>query len=246
MDVASILVVDDDKEVARTIRSCLQRENHDIRMVHGGVEALHSVQKQRPDLIVLDILMPDMNGIEVCRRLRADERTANVPIIFLTAMGRLSDKIEGFEAGGDDYLTKPFELEELTLRVRAILRRSQSREEKEKESPTELVVGGLTLDCRTFRATTPERTVLLTPTEFKLLRYMMSHTGEIISSERLLQDVWNYPPGTGDAALVRMHIKNLRTKLETAPHDPVYIRTVGRHGYTINQTPPHTSPTSPP
>lgn len=229
--MARILVVDDDVYVADTMQRGLQKRGYETVTAYNGIEALGLVQDQHPDLIILDISMPRMNGIEVCHRLRADEKTKSIPIIFLTARSMIEDKIEGFEAGADDYLTKPFDIQELELRIRAILRRCQPP--PAEPSANLLTVGQLSLDCRSFEATINERSVLLTPTEFELLHHLMSHPGEVFSSERLLQEVWNYPPGTGDPALVRMHIKNLRSKLEPDACQPTLIRTVSRHGYTV-------------
>jgi DNA-binding response OmpR family regulator len=149
----------------------------------------------------------------------------------LTAKGKIEDKIEGFEAGADDYLTKPFDLRELELRVRALLRRSLPTEAPK----IPLQVGPLSLDPRTFELRVEGKVLLLTPVEFELLYYLMSHAGEVISTERLLREVWEYPPGTGDPNLVRAHIKNLRAKIEPSPDNPIYIKTVSRHGYLISK-----------
>lgn len=228
--MASILVVDDDVDVAETIRRSLSHKGHRVAAVYNGTEALETVKKEQPNLIVLDVVMPHMDGIEVCRRLRRDSKTAHVPIIFLTAMDRMADKIEGFEAGADDYITKPFDIQELELRVRAVLRRAMPPTQAE---PDVLTVGDLSLNCRTYEARTESQVSLLTPIEFELLYYLMSHAGEVFSSERLLQEVWEYPPGTGDPALVRMHVKNIRDKIEEEPRRPRFLRTISRHGYTI-------------
>jgi DNA-binding response OmpR family regulator len=135
-------------------------------------------------------------------------------------------------AGADDYLSKPFNLEELILRVRAVLRRFESP--TTQEAPSELVAGGLCLDTRTFEIKTPEgKQILLTPTEFDLLYHLMLHAGHVFSSERLLQEVWDFPHDTGSTDLVRAHIKNLREKIEPNPRAPTYLRTVPRHGYMI-------------
>jgi DNA-binding response OmpR family regulator len=174
-----------------------------------------------------------MSGLEVCRHLRTDHNTAALPIIFLTARGQEQDRIEGLRAGADDYLGKPFNLEELILRVKAVLRRAQN--DRVQEQPPELVAGGLRLDCRTFEVTTEDKEgILLTPTEFDLLYYLMSNAGQVFSSERLLQEVWDFPYDTGSTDLVRAHIKNLREKIESNPRAPIHLRTIPRHGYTID------------
>lgn len=228
--MASILVVDDDVDVADTIQRSLLNRGHSVKTVYNGVEALRTVKENPPDLVVLDVVMPYMDGVEVCRRLRQDPQTVHVPIIFLTAMGRLNDKLQGFDAGADDYLTKPFDVQELEVRVRAVLRRILPPAQAE---PDILKVGGLSLNRRTYEARAGSKVSLLTPIEFELLHHLMTHVGEVFSSEQLLQDVWEYPAGTGDPALVRMHIKNIRDKIEREPRQPHFLRTVSRHGYTI-------------
>ncbi len=228
--MALILVVDDDRDVAGTIERTLRRKDHQVVVAYSGVQALQLIQRQHPDLVVLDIMMPRMDGIEVCQRIRALPNVASVPILFLTAKGKIEDKLEGFEAGADDYLTKPFDLRELELRVKALLRRSLPTEVP--EGPLE--VGSLSLDPRTFKLNVEDKALLLTPVEFELLYYLMKQAGEVISTERLLQEVWGYPPGTGDPNLVRAHIKNIRAKIESSPNNPIYIKTVSRHGYTVS------------
>lgn len=228
--MASILVVDDDIDVADTIHRSLINKGHSVKVVYNGVEALEAIKQNSPDLIVLDVIMPFMDGIEVCRRLRQDPQTTHIPIIFLTAMDRLDDKLEGFDAGADDYVTKPFDIQELEVRTRAVLRRSLTPGQAE---PDVLTVDDLSLNRRTYEARAGSRVSLLTPIEFELLHYLMSHAGEVFSSERLLQEVWEYPIGTGDPALVRMHIKNIRDKIENNPKRPRFLRTISRHGYTV-------------
>jgi len=227
--MARILVVDDDRDVAGTIERTLKRKGHQVVVAYGGVQALQLIQGQRPDLVVLDIMMPRMDGIEVCQRIRALPNVASVPILFLTAKGKIEDKIVGFEAGADDYLTKPFDLRELELRVKALLRRSLPTEVP--KAP--LKIGSLSLDPRTFELNVDGEVLLLTPVEFELLYYLMRHAGEVVSTERLLQEVWEYPPGTGDPNLVRAHIRNIRSKIEPEPDNPTYIKTISRHGYLI-------------
>jgi DNA-binding response OmpR family regulator len=231
--MSEILVVDDDRDVAQSIELSLRRRGFRVTLAHSGVEALKTLRRYRPDIVILDILMPGMSGLEVCRHLRTDPNTSDLPIIFLTARGQEQDRIEGLRAGADDYLGKPFNLEELILRVKAVLRRAQDA--PVQEQPAELVAGDLRLDCRTFEVTTGDTDgILLTPTEFDLLYYLMSNAGQVFSSERLLQEVWDFPYDTGSTDLVRAHIKNLREKIEPNPRTPVYLRTIPRHGYTID------------
>ena len=213
------------------IGNSLRSEGYDVVEASNGMQALSLMEKQPPDLVVLDIVMPEMDGIDVCQRMRANDDLAKVPILFVTARSELTSKIKGFETGGDDYLVKPFDLDELSLRIKALLRRSQGSGPGEK--PAQLQAASLSLDLRNYQVQTKDKTVLLSPMEFKLLRHLMSHAGELFSSERLLQEVWGYPPGTGDPALVRWHVRNLRSMIEPSPHNPIYLLTVPRHGYVV-------------
>jgi DNA-binding response OmpR family regulator len=227
-----ILIVDDDVDVAETIERSLLRAGYDVRVAHRGAQALDLARQERPDLVVLDIMMPGMDGVEVCRHLRANPDSRGTPILFLTAKGEIGDKIAGFEAGADDYLTKPFDLRELELRVTALLRRTHRGED---EVAAELIeVDPLALDCRTYELTTPELKVLLTPVEFALMQFLMSSPGKVFSAEQLLQEVWDYPPGTGMPDLVRVHIKNIREKIEPDPRSPRYLKNILRRGYTVS------------
>jgi DNA-binding response OmpR family regulator len=226
-----ILIVDDDRDVAQTIGITLKRRGFRVQVAYSGMEALRMLQRFHPDLIILDVSMPGIDGFEVCRRLRRNEETEALPIIFLTARGLDDDRIEGFRVGADDYLSKPFNPEELVLRVKAVLRRCQSVPVQETSGT--LCVGKLELDNQTFTLKTAEKDVLLTPTEFDLVYHLMAHAGEIFSSERLLREVWSFPPNTGSTDLVRAHVRNLREKIEPDPRNPVYLQTVQRHGYVI-------------
>jgi DNA-binding response OmpR family regulator len=229
----AILVIDDDEIVARSVELSLRHHDFNMSVAHSGVEGLKIARRESPDLIILDILMPGMDGYQVCRELRADPLLENVPVLFLTAKGKDEDKIEGFRAGADDYLTKPFNIDELILRVKAILRRNTPISEDRTPPLRVLQVGQLQLDCRTFEVTTPERKVLLTPIQFDLLYHLMSHYGEVFSAERLLREVWDYPFDTGSPDLVRVHVRNIRERIEIDPTNPIYLRTVAGHGYTI-------------
>lgn len=235
MQDAQILVVDDDEIVARTIERALRTGGFKVSVVHSGVEALQFARRNAPDLMVLDVLMPGMDGFEVCRQIRDDPILRELPILFLTAKGREEDRITGLRAGADDYLTKPFNLDELYLRVRAILRRTQAKE-SEEEQDAQMVVGEYTLDARSFQVIGPLGAVSLTPVQFDLLYHLMSHAGQVFSPERLLQEVWDYPHDTGSPDLVRVHIKNLRNKIEVDAANPTFIRTIKGHGYTVAET----------
>ncbi|MCB0153452.1 MAG: response regulator transcription factor [Anaerolineae bacterium] len=227
---ARILVVDDDPEVAKSIEATL-RKQYKIYVVFSGIEALKEARHHPPDLIVLDVVMPGMDGLETCRQLRIDPTLANIPILFLTALGRPEDRVAGLRAGADDYLTKPFNLEELQLRIKAILRRVS---QQPLPVPTStLRANQLSLDKTSYLVTTDEKQAKLTPIEFDLLYHLMMHPNEVFTSDRLLQEVWNYPSESGSPDLVRMHIKNIRNKIEPDPSSPKFILTIPRRGYTI-------------
>lgn len=233
--MATILVIDDDEVVARTIELSLRHSGFGVSVAHSGVEGLKTARRISPDLVILDILMPGMDGYQVCRELRGDPLLSDVPVLFLTAKGRDEDKIEGFRVGADDYLTKPFNIDELVLRVKAILRRNRPDLVKAgpAERPRVLKVGDLELDCRTFEVTTPYKQVVLTPIQFDLLYHLMGHAGEVFSAERLLREVWDYPYDTGSTDLVRVHVRNIRERIEPDPSNPIFLLTVPGHGYTI-------------
>ncbi len=231
--MATILVIDDDELVSRTLQRTLKVYGHQVMVANSGTEGLQLARRHPPELFILDIMMPGVDGYQVCRQIRGDPTLSNLPVLFLTAKVKDEDKIEGFRAGADDYLSKPFNMEELQLRVKAILRRTQPAKET-AAPPTEVVVGDVTLDCRSFKVTTPERVTLLTNVQFDLLYHLMSNAEQVYNSQQLLQDVWDYPRDTGSPELVRAHIKNLREKIETIPSRPVYIRTIQGHGYTFS------------
>jgi DNA-binding response OmpR family regulator len=226
--MARIMVVDDEEFVVDIIGHALRTQKHIIVSAYNGQQAIELLQRHRLDLVILDIIMPGLDGLQVCRFMRRHPKLASIPVIFLTARERVEDRIAGFEAGADDYLTKPFNLIELQLRVKALLRRAA------QVSPTGmLTVGRLSIDSDSKQAVVNGRPLTLTPMEFELLYYLVSHAGEVIAAERLLQEVWNYPPGAGSSSLVRMHVLNLRRKLEQDPGHPVHLRTVPRHGYVL-------------
>jgi DNA-binding response OmpR family regulator len=256
MDPAYILVIEDDDIVARTIERSLRGEEFRVTLTSSGVEGLKAARRRPPDLVILDIIMPGMDGYTVCREMRADPLLANVPILFLTAKIKSEDKIAGFKAGADDYLSKPFNIDELILRLRAILRRARMYSQNNGGDPqvvearanslealttnsvdTErhrLIVGEYVLDMRSYEVLTPTHgKVRLTPVQYELLHHLMRHPGEIFSPSRLLDEVWDYPSDTGSPDLVRVHIKNLRERVEENPRKPEFIRTVPGYGYTV-------------
>ncbi len=254
MEPISILVIEDDEIVARTIERCLRGSEYRVRLANSGVEGLRSARRDIPDLVILDVIMPGMDGYAVCREMRNDPVLADTPILFLTAKTKDEDKITGFTAGADDYLGKPFNVDELLLRIRAILRRTQrlqSTKKAEVSQPEEsasanatltreetgdrmIVIGPYSLNTRTYEFSGPKTgKIRLTPVQYDLLYHLMNHPGEIFSPARLLDEVWDYPSDAGSPDLVRVHIKNLRERIEENPRNPVFIKTIAGFGYTI-------------
>jgi two-component system, OmpR family, response regulator RpaA len=226
--MAHILAVDDDPDVLGTLQRVLQREGFDVKTVNSGAKALDYLEQKKPDLMILDIIMPEMDGISVCRTVRNDTRFIALPILFLTAKGSTDDIVEGLDAGADDYVIKPFELAELRARVYALLRRGA----RSKEPTRKLNVGNLQLDSDTYQAIIQDNVIQLTATEHRLLRYFMENVDQALSLNHLLQAVWEYPEDAGDPDLVRAHVRNLRAKIEVDP-ERRYIRTIHGVGYMI-------------
>ncbi len=227
--MALILVADDNQDLAKTIERALTREGHEVLTAHNGSTTLSMMQRHQPDAVVLDVVMPDMDGFDVCRQARTLPELAKIPILFLTVKQHIDDVLKGFTAGADDYMTKPFDLRELSARIDALLRRMDGGE----PATHEIKAGPLILDPTTHQVHVGDRIEQLTPREYDLLHYMMRRAGTIVSVERMLQDVWGYSPGAGDSDLVRAHIRNLRLKIEPDPSRPIHIKTVPRRGYLI-------------
>ena len=228
--MARILLADDEELIISLVRHCLRREGHEVFIARDGVEALAVAHQHHPQLVILDITMPRMDGLKVCERLREDPKLADIPILFLTGRGAVQERVAGLDAGADDYLPKPFEVSELEARVRALLRRRDT-EESPGDSPSTLTVGDLALDLHSRECRTKNSSAELTPVELELLHYLMVHPDETFAADHLLQEVWGYHPGTGDTSLVRRHIKKLRAKIEPDPGNPRYLKTAGRRGY---------------
>lgn len=228
--MAYILLADDEPDLVWAVRHCLSSEGHEVATAYDGVEALALARRRRPDLMIVDIMMPRLDGLQVCSELRRDPGLAAVPVLFLTAKGAVEDRLRGLDCGADDYLAKPFDVRELQSRVRALLRRSRPASETHYET---LSIGPLTLDADTHQIRVKTKTVLLTPTQFKLLYHLMRHAGKVFSEQELLKQVWGYAPESADPGLVRWHVKKLRERIEPDPARPTYIRTVPRHGYAL-------------
>ncbi len=229
--MARVLVVDDEQDLLWALSRSLGTAGYEILTARTGSEALSLARRHRPDLVILDIMIPQPDGLEVCRRLRGDPVLSDVPILFLTARRSVEDRLRGLEDGGDDYLIKPFDIRELRARVTALLRRTHASAQPRSK---ELAVGDVRLDSAMRQVVAHGKHVQLTPLEFDLLYHLMAHPGELFSSQELLQAVWGHAPESRDYGLVRWHMMNLRHKIEADPDRPVYLKTVPRHGYLFS------------
>ncbi len=225
-----ILVVDDDKEIVRLVRSYLERAGYQVFVAYDGETALHTLRREIPDLLVLDLMLPDRDGWDITRLIRADARLATTPIIMLTARIEDSDKIVGLEVGADDYVTKPFNPREVVARVRALLRRSHL--ERGTAAPLVLQSGELRLDTGRRALTKNGEPVELTPSEFELLRVLMENPGYVFTRDELLEKALSYTY-EGMGRTLDSHIKNLRRKIEPDPKEPTYIQTIYGVGYRL-------------
>jgi len=223
----TILVVDDDSLISNSIAFALKQEGYGVLLAGTGQAALQEFAQHRPALVLLDVGLPDISGIEVCRRLRHE---SSVPIMFLTARQEEVDKVVGLDAGGDEYITKPVGIAELAARVRALLRRS--RMVASSHRPTTFKVGNVVLDAEAHRVTVGGRDVALTPREFDLLQLLMANAGRALSRQQILDSVW----GTdwfGDENVVEVFARQLRRKIEADPDRPQLIETVRGVGYRL-------------
>ena len=224
-----VLVVDDEPNLTELVSMALRYEGWDVRTAGTGTEAVRSAREHSPDAVVLDMMLPDIDGLEILRRMRADD--PDVPVLFLTARDAVEDRVSGLTAGGDDYVTKPFSLEEVVARVRALLRRTAV---VATESSSLLAVGDLTLDEDSHEVARAGEEITLTATEFELLRYLMRNPKRVLSKTQILDRVWNYDFG-GQANVVELYISYLRKKID-AGRDPM-IHTLRGAGYVLKPAP---------
>jgi two-component system, OmpR family, response regulator len=222
---AKLLVVEDDPNIVELLSASLRFAGFEVRTATSGSGGVTAFKEQRPDLVVLDVMLPDLDGFEVIRQMRSDG--VRTPVVFLTARDATEDKVRGLTLGGDDYVTKPFSLEELTARIRAVLRRTAG----EPASP-KLTFADLTLDEETHEVFRSGKLVQLSPTEFKLLRYLMLNPNRVLSKAQILDHVWNYD-FRGDDNIVESYISYLRRKIDTV--QPRLIQTLRGVGYVLRK-----------
>jgi two-component system OmpR family response regulator len=225
--VAKILVVDDEPNICALLSATLRLTDFEVRVATAGREALIAAEEFEPDLVVLDVMLPDFDGFEVAHRLRSSGR--RVPVLFLTARDAVEDRISGLTVGGDDYVTKPFSLEEVVLRIRAILRRSRNEPEADDDGGV-LRYADLELDEDAHEVRRGGQLIELSPTEFNLLRYLMTNAGRVVSKAQILDRVWSYD-FEGRSSIVEIYISYLRKKID-AGQTPM-IHTVRGVGYLI-------------
>ena len=227
-----ILVVDDEPAIVELIEYNLEKAGYDVVIATDGSHACEKAQAEKPDLIVLDIMLPGMDGLEVCRHLTADPQTALIPILFLTARREEIDRVIGLEMGGDDYVTKPFSPRELVARIKAILRRSKRNSEKEQRNGMRF--GDLQIDADRHEVTVRGQKAVLTAKEFELLYFLADNAGKVFNREILMEKLWDYNY-FGDARTVDVHIRHIREKIEDDPSQPEYIVTVRGVGYKFKE-----------
>ena len=224
-----VLIVEDDANLLETLKYSLHKEGYDVVMASDGEQAVAITRRERPDLVILDIMLPKINGFEVCRILRKE---MTVPILMLTAKADEMDKIVGLEIGADDYMTKPFSMRELLARVMAMLRRTKMAEALPAGEPALFKIGNLEVDIARHRASLSGATLELSPKEFDLLAFLVKNRGLVFSREQLLEKVWGYDYA-GDSRTVDVHIRWLRQKIEADPSHPGLLVTVRGTGYKL-------------
>ena len=221
--MGKILVVEDEEKLSKFLELELQYEGYDVSVCHDGISGLTLARESDYDLVLLDWMLPSISGLEVCRRLRATG--SKVPIILLTAKDEISDRVAGLDAGADDYIVKPFSIEELLARIRAHLRRTN------EVDPDELSFGDLSLNRRTREVKRGDRLIELTATEYDLLEYLMSHPRQVLTRDQILERVWGYDFG-GDSNIIEVYVRYLRLKLEANQENRI-IQTVRGVGYVL-------------
>ncbi|AJC95972.1 response regulator transcription factor [Staphylococcus hyicus] len=231
--VQRVLVVDDEQSIVTLLKYNLEQAGYIVEIAQDGEEAIQKEKETKPDLIVLDVMLPKKDGIEVCKTIRSDKN--QVPILMLTAKDDEFDRVLGLELGADDYMTKPFSPREVVARVKAILRRSSQFETtRVDEDDEDIVIGPIRIRPDYFEVYRNDDLLELTPKEFELLLYLVERQGRVITREHMLNSVWNYE-FAGDSRIVDVHISHLRDKLEENPKQPQFIKTVRGLGYKLER-----------
>ncbi len=224
-----ILIVDDEKQLVSLVALHMQMAGYEVSSANDGWTAIDICNRHKPDLVILDLMLPKLNGWEVCRRMKEDKALKDIAVIMLSARGELEDKLRGFDSGADDYVTKPFSPRELVARVKRVLERSDSGKEKN----TRFTAGDLVIDLNDFNVRAKNKPVPLTEKERAVLRVLLKNKGQLLSHERILHEAW------GDNAMIEygnidVHIRHLREKIENDPEDPQFIKTVKGEGYKFD------------
>lgn len=226
-----ILVIDDDIAINELIKVNLEMAGYDVFSALDGVKGFALCKQELPDLVILDVMMPDVDGYTVAKYIRENPSTKDIPILMLTALGQLDDKIKGFDIGVDDYLVKPFETEELKVRVRALLKRTHSTFES-LASKELLTVGDITLLPESYSVDINGKVAKLTPIEYEILNKLVQNHGNMVSGAKLLQDIWGYAPDD-TVETIRVHIRHLRSKMDKVSDGKKYIETIYGGGYRL-------------
>ncbi|EZX24349.1 response regulator transcription factor [Mammaliicoccus sciuri] len=227
-----VLVVDDEQSIVTLLKYNIEQAGYQVIVAYDGVQALEKVNEEKPDLVVLDVMLPEKDGIEVCKTIRSDKN--QVPILMLTAKDDEFDRVLGLELGADDYMTKPFSPREVVARVKAILRRVGQVENKNIDDDEDIILGAIRIRPDFFEVYRNDELLELTPKEFELLLYLIERQGRVITREHMLNSVWNYE-FAGDSRIVDVHISHLRDKLEENPKQPQFIKTVRGLGYKLER-----------
>ncbi len=227
--MSKILVIDDDTAINELIKVNLELEGHQVIQAYDGIKGFALCKQELPALVILDVMMPDVDGFTVAQRIRKNDETKDIPILMLTALSQLNDKVNGFNIGVDDYLVKPFEMQELEVRVRALLKRT-NQIPKSASTRDLLTLGEVTLLPETYSVKINEKTAKLTPIEFDILNLLFQNHGNMVSSAQLLKDIWGYSPDD-DIETIRVHIRHLRSKLNKIADGKKYIETIYGGGY---------------
>ena len=228
--MSKVLIVEDEANIRQLVKYNLEKESFQVIEAEDGLQGLRLAKAEKPDLVLLDLMLPQMDGLEVCRSLKGNQATAALPIIMLTAKSEEIDKVIGLELGADDYMTKPFSPRELVARVKAVLRRSQ----KEAALPGELSVGRLRFNFSRYEVHMGNAKLELTPKEYELLKMLATNLGKVFTREQLLEKVWGYEY-FGDTRTVDVHVRHLRSKMSTDPETADALETIRGFGYRLRE-----------